>query len=342
MAVSPRLKTCIFLLLVQILSACASPLPYHTLSGPLSPRAGPIIRNTTGTAEVLDPNTRGFVPQGPATDGGGSANFNIPNIIWIVFSLLVGIPIAFAGIRGWRWTTGTGVGLACAVCVWAAFVNTVSAAGIPDLLLTGLTIAAFCIGFIIGLFKFGRLAGIACLGVAGGLAMGIRLILLKDNLLISAMNVFALNWVIIAFLGAAGGLTMIWWQRAGITIGSASVGTFLIGLGIDLMVNKQAGMSRGLRYLFDRNIVHIADLIGKGYKPPISAKLIMAASLLLIPALAYAQHRIFPRPFAPEDDHSDLNSLNMTGPYLDEKPSRMTRYSAWAGMKLRIGSRFST
>ena len=41
------------------------------------------------------------------------------------------------------------------------------------------------------------------------------------------------------------------------TIGCASVGTFMTGLGIDLLINKQAGLSFGLRFLFDRNDSHV-------------------------------------------------------------------------------------
>jgi len=36
------------------------------------------------------------------------------------------------------------------------------------------------------------------------------------------------------------------------------MGTFFIGLGVDLTVNQQKGMSRGLRFLFDQNTSHIA------------------------------------------------------------------------------------
>ena len=39
--------------------------------------------------------------------------------------------------------------------------------------------------------------------------------------------------------------------------GSTSSGTFLIILGIDLLLNRQEGMSRGLRFLFDRNSNHL-------------------------------------------------------------------------------------
>jgi len=71
-------------------------------------------------------------------------------------------------------------------------------------------------GFILGLFEFGRLGGIALLGITGGLALGIRIMLMKEDLLLDAGSLFAIDWIIIAFLGAAGGLSMIWWQRAGI------------------------------------------------------------------------------------------------------------------------------
>ncbi len=36
----------------------------------------------------------------------------------------------------------------------------------------------------------------------------------------------------------------------------AAVGSFLVALGIDLILNKQSGMSNGLRFLFDRNSSH--------------------------------------------------------------------------------------
>lgn len=51
---------------------------------------------------------------------------------------------------------------------------------------------------------------------------------------------------------------LIWLLRGGQLLSSASVGTFLIGLGIDLIINDLDGWSRGLRFLFDRNTAHLA------------------------------------------------------------------------------------
>lgn len=80
----------------------------------LSPR-GFVINNSTGTPQVFDSVTQQPIPQGPATDGGGTG-FDISAIIWLAFSFAVGTPMAIAGIHLWRITTGVGIGLAAAVC----------------------------------------------------------------------------------------------------------------------------------------------------------------------------------------------------------------------------------
>lgn len=81
----------------------------------LLPRSNPIINNSTGTVIVADPSTGQIIPQGPATDGSG-AGFSPPAIIWLGFCVALGIPLAAAGVRGWRLTTGTAIGLSTAVC----------------------------------------------------------------------------------------------------------------------------------------------------------------------------------------------------------------------------------
>jgi len=298
------------LLLLLSLQALVHAQPVLIDSHPqlLLPRNGPTISNVSGTVEVFDPNTHQSIPQAPATDGGGSG-FDLPALIWIGFSLVIGIPMACAGIRGWRLTTGAGIGVTLTVCAWAAINNTVSAPGLSDILVTLLSLALFVVGFAIGVFEFARLVAIALLAITGGVAFGTRIILIKDGLLLSNDNLYAVNLAIIGVLGVAFGLTIIWSQRAGILLGCASIGTFLIGLGIDLIISKQAGLSRGLRFLFDRNDSHLADLITNGYSPTLLTKIIIIASLALTPVLAYAQHKIFKQPFnrRPKDSDSELN-----------------------------------
>jgi hypothetical protein len=95
---------------IVLASPIIPPPPQHLL-----PRNRAIINNVTGVAEVFSPSTGQLIPQGSASDGGGR-NFSPAAALWITFCFLVGIPIALAGIRGWRLTTGVGIGLAAAVC----------------------------------------------------------------------------------------------------------------------------------------------------------------------------------------------------------------------------------
>ncbi len=102
--------------------------------------------------------------------------------------------------------------------VWAGFINSVSDTGIADLTLTVIVLACFLLGGVIGAFNFGRVAGITCLGISGGVSAGIRIMLLREDLLIPGREsgMFIANWILIAALGAGGGAVLIWWQRMGI------------------------------------------------------------------------------------------------------------------------------
>ncbi|KAG5646202.1 hypothetical protein DXG03_004028 [Asterophora parasitica] len=285
---------CLFLGTFFVSSVLASPLPpssrFHVYPLPpsdahvhlLAPRGKFAINNATGTPQVFSPASQAFIPQGPATDGGGT-DFDVAAIIWLVFCFVIGTPMSFAGIRGWRVTTGVGIGLSAVVCSWAAIINTVNNVGISDAVLSAISIGFFFLGFILGVFEIGRAAGIATLGVTGGLAFGIRIFIVREGLLIPGLAAFSLNWMLIAVLGALGGAAMVWGrtQRGGIVFASASVGTFLVFLGIDLIINRQSGMSRGLRYLFDRNNSHVLDIIVGGYKPPLSTQILLIVSLVL-------------------------------------------------------------
>ncbi|KAF8652290.1 hypothetical protein AX16_004478 [Volvariella volvacea WC 439] len=301
-----------------------------------------VINNNTGTVQVFDPSTQETIPQATATDGGGNG-FDAPAILWLVFALLVGLPMALAGFRGRKATTGTGFGLAFAVCSWAALVNGLKGGGVSDALLTAVVLVLFVIGFGIGLWKFSQIVGITFVGALGGLAVGVRVMIFRENLVLQQQELFPVVWVLIGVCGLAGGLVMLWWQRAGILFGCASIGTFLTFLGIDLIVNKQEGMSRGLRYLFDRNTTHVADLIVKGYTPSVSTQVLLGISLGLTPALAYMQHKVFKAPFNPQsfldsETEEALNAVfnNANNPDHLEKG----RHSFFAS-KSKLRSRFS-
>lgn len=294
-AVSVRLQLLYWIFLCDIFNSTLA-LPFIPSSIPQIISRDIIIGNNSGFIQVFDTVTEQAIPQGPAIDGSGTNSA----VIWLVFCFVIGVPMSIAGIRGWRLTIGVGIGLSATACSWAAFINTITASGVPDLLLIAIVMAFFFLGFVLGLFEFARLTGLIMLGTSGGLAFGIRAMLLKEGLLISAVSLFALNWVLIAFFGILGGISILWpaVQRGGILFGSASIGTFLVSLGIDLIMHRQSGMSRGLRILFDRNPAHLADILTNTYTPQLSTQILLAVSMGLTPVFAYAQDRIFKQPFS--------------------------------------------
>lgn len=278
-----------------------------------------IVTNTNGTVVVYSPLTGDEIPQGLATDGSGSG-FSLPAVLWIAFSFTVGVPLMLAGFRGWRLSTGAAIGLSVAVTTWSVFVNTLDNVGISDITLTALVLVLFCLGFLFGLLEVGRMVGLLQLGIQGGLAIGIRIVLLRSLLLIPDPAAFFVNWLLVAFCGLASAVLVIWKQRVGLLLGSASVGTFFCALGIDLAVNQQSGMSRGLRYLIDRNRYHVVDTTSNGYFPPTSTLVMIALSIALTPAFAYAQHKLFKGPFCPVND-DDIESLHTSNESpVDEEP----------------------
>lgn len=305
-------------------SGSASPLLGPLPLIHLASRASPILNNHTGQLEAFNPITQQLIPQGPATDAGGQ-DFDGPAILWITFSFVIGPPMAFAGIRGWRLTTGVGLGLAAAVCSWAAIVNTMGPTGISDLFILVIVLGFFVFGFIFGLLEIGRRSGFVMVGITGGLAFGIRIFILKADLLLPVSNAYGAIWAIIALMGAINGMLLVFkkTERGGLLFACASIGTFLTFLGVDLVLNRQVGMSRGLRFLFDRNSSHIVDIISNGYSPSLLTQILLAVSLGLTPILAFAQHLIFKEPFtrrSKDEDHDDVKEGR-----LSPKPSRKAR-----------------
>ncbi|KAF8841694.1 hypothetical protein BDN67DRAFT_966768 [Paxillus ammoniavirescens] len=256
-----------------------------------------ILSDNNGTITVYSPLTGQEIPQGIASDGSGSG-FSTTAIVWIVFSFTVGGPLLLVGFRGWRLTLGAAIGAAAALASWAVFVNTLDNVGISDAALTTVVLSLFGLGFLLGLLELSRVAGILVLGILGGLAIGIRIVLLRSGLLVSDSTAYFVNWLVIGFCGLAGSILVVWKQRIGLLNGCASTGSFLCALGFDLVINQQSGMSRGLRFLLDRNRYHVVDTVINGYSPPMTTVIILAVSLAITPAFAYAQWKVFKRPFS--------------------------------------------
>ncbi|KAH9920922.1 uncharacterized protein B0H18DRAFT_880613 [Fomitopsis serialis] len=240
----------------------------------LSPRADLQV-NVSSNGTVTVSNGNETIAQGFATDGGGSG-FDASAVLWIVYCFLLGVPLAFGGVRLPRLTTGIGIGLTITVCMWAAFVSTESAKDLPELVITLIPMLLFVPGFLFGAYEYGRLAGVILLVVASGFSWGVRICLFGTNL---AVKEIWGAWLIGTAFALVHVILIPYFERLAVAISASSVGTFFLALGIDLIVNKQSGMSLGLRYAFDRNPRHYYAIVYAGWKPPTSTIIIMAVSL---------------------------------------------------------------
>ncbi|KAI6029391.1 hypothetical protein BKA83DRAFT_680330 [Pisolithus microcarpus] len=249
--------------------------------------------NSNGTIIVYSLTTGEEIPQGLASDGSGSG-LDACALAWIVFSFTVGLPLLFLGIRGWRFTTAAAIGLAATLTSWAVFVNTLDNLGVSDVALTIFVLSLFGCGFLLGSLELSRVLGIL---VLGDWLLGFESSLLGSGLLISDPSIFFVNWLIVGLCGFMCSILVLWKQRFGVLNGCASTGSFLCALGVDLVTNRQSGMSRGLRYLMDRNRYHVVDNVFSGYSPPTTTVIILAVSIAVTPAFAFAQHKVFKRPF---------------------------------------------
>jgi hypothetical protein len=104
---------------------------------------------------------------------------------------------------------------------WAVIVNTLDNVGVSDLALTVCILVLFILGFALGFLEMSRVISILVLGVLGGLAIGVRIILLRSGLLISDPDAFFVNWLIIGVCGIAGSILVVWKQGYGIVCRSA-------------------------------------------------------------------------------------------------------------------------
>ncbi|KAK0430431.1 hypothetical protein EV421DRAFT_1912909 [Armillaria borealis] len=264
------------LLLLWLLLCQFSYVHAHVAPAPgLLPRKA-IVSNSSGIVQVVDSSTQDIIAQGEATDGAG-ARFSPPAMLWIGCCLLIGVPLSFAGIRGWRLTTGAGIGLSAGVLSWAAIINSINNDGVSDIVLTSITLGFIFLGFCFGAFEFARLGGIILIVLNGGLAFGIRIVLLKEGLL--GGSSLHTNWAIVIVSHTCRAIHDM-----------EAEASFAFWMCI-------YGMSRGLRYLFDRNTAHLADIMTNGYHPKLSTRIIVIVSLVATPMLATAQHYVFRKPF---------------------------------------------
>ncbi|KAJ2911758.1 hypothetical protein MD484_g8652, partial [Candolleomyces efflorescens] len=283
--------------------------------------------NSTGGLEAFNADTLQEIPQGVASDGAGK-DFDVPAILWLAYCAVVGLPMMFAGFRGGRVSAGVGLGVGVALGAWASIINSMGPESLNDLVIVLVALGFFLFGALVGFLRFGMHIGMVIIGILGGLAVGVRLVIIKSELLVSGLEQYAANWGLIAAFGMVTGAMVVWkrTQRWSVVFGCASIGTFLVFLGVDLIINRQKGMSRGLRFLFDRNSNHIVDIVSTGYEPPLVTQILLGISLGVTPIFAYAQHRFFTRPFLPTKDISYVDPT--MGTYVNEPESVVVVHSS--------------
>ncbi|KAF8756683.1 hypothetical protein RHS01_04523 [Rhizoctonia solani] len=189
--------------------------------------------------------------------------FSAPNVLWAIAATIIGLPLGVAGVKLWRVTTALGGGLVLAFAMWTALVNTISENGLAysqsmsDMLILLITGAAFLVGMVGGAFRLLVLPAMAAMCALGGSSIAVRAVILRPGLLVPpGQN-----------------------QQLAFIFSTSCIGSFLIALSTDLLLNGQDGMSRGLRFLFDMNVNHLADLVGDGYNPPLSSQITVASSM---------------------------------------------------------------
>ena len=185
-----------------------------------------------------------------------------------------------------------------------------------DLLLDGIIFIAFLVGVGCGWFKLGTNCGPVLLGACGGLAIAFMALLLRPGLLFGSF--YFANWLFAGPLGAAGAAYTIFRQKFGVVrptpispvqvpklsvqiFGSAASGSFLLVLAIDLILNKQSGMSIGLRLLLDQNSSHVTELQKAGYKPTLSTIILAGIGIAVMyvpspPSLSFFLSQLAHRP----------------------------------------------
>jgi len=229
-----------------LLVPAAQVLLWSTTTASASPIAGPSLAVTQVGAPVVGPNfnasnTNPTPSVLPPTNGGGQG-FSPPAVLWVIFCALVGPPLVIAGVRGWKVTSGVGIGLSLAILcqcpdfalriepiltlvhstltVYASFINTMGASGLADdsnksdLLLDGIVFFAFFVGVGCGWFTLGSNAGPVLLGACGGLALAFMALLLRPGLLFGSF--YFANWLFAGPLGIAGAAYPIFCQKLGV------------------------------------------------------------------------------------------------------------------------------
>ena len=97
--------------------------------------------------------------------------------------------------------------------VWASIINTVNSTGVPDFLIFLLVLLLFGVGIGVGFLTIDYAIGSLALGAVGGLSIGMRVVLLREGLLVP---LFIINWVVVGVFGLLGSVAVVTNERIGV------------------------------------------------------------------------------------------------------------------------------
>lgn len=210
------------------------------------------------------------------SDGFGDGTRSSP-VLWL--SIAICLPGALfllvRGRAGWRITTACGLGYAFALLGWLGCINS-SPAGSPvqDGAIVGVSLASGLLGAAVGAWPAWRI-GMVAIGGMGAASPVVGLILLGNDLLIGLGG----RWTLVLLAMLAGGAAVCVTQHRAMSVTTGQAGALLLAIAVDAAINVDAGMTHGLRLLFDGNVAHAAGLVG--YRPPTSTRIIICVSWLI-------------------------------------------------------------
>lgn len=251
-----------------------------------------VVDETSGT--VVDSKDQRRVDQGSASDGAGSG-FDIPAILWLSFALAVGLYLAVGGMRLWRMTTAFAIGIVSAFCGMSSLSEGPWSSGSHDLQLAfslgsdckcrergGSVRPNFDAHFVelfrdwvprgsfqdvsssrTDRFEYHRrdVGWDANCSDARGTALTLSSSELGHYRRLCSGRVRGDSAQAENRHRTHHSLKCTSWTTPnGMFLQALSctfTGTFLLSIGVDLVVNKQNGVSRGLRHLLDGNDAHV-------------------------------------------------------------------------------------
>lgn len=85
--------------------------------------------------------------------------------------------------------------------------------GVPDFLVFLLVLLLFGVGLGVGFLTVDYAIGSVMLGAVGGLSVGMRIVLLREGLLVP---LFFVNWIIVGLFGLLGSIVVVTKERMGV------------------------------------------------------------------------------------------------------------------------------